>query len=287
MTSPPGPGNPYGEQYPNPQQGWQAPGGGGYGQYTPPPGPGPAGPGGPGGPGPWGYGQQPPPQPPQKSNTGLIIGLAAGAVVLLILIGVVGVVAANSGSGKASASPAAGGSTGSSGSSPGGSASPAPADTTTTHTITLPSSAGGFSRTNGNVADRMTASLRSAFSKDPATAAIFQNAKIGLFTSGDKQVVFLGLSASDSPQLATELSSHPSSFEVDSMFTGAGIANANDYPTGPFGGTLRCGQGSSAGTPMAMCSWADSSTFGGIIGPNMAPASLAPVALSFRNAAEH
>lgn len=283
MTSPPGPGNPYGEQYPNPQQGWQAPGGGGYGQYTPPPGPGPAGPGGPGGPGPWGYGQQPPPQPPQKSNTGLIIGLAAGAVVLLILIGVVGVVAANSGSGKASASPAAGGSTGS---SPGGSASPAPADTTTAHTITLPSSAGGFSRTNGNVADRMTASLRSAFSKDPATAAIFQNAKIGLFTSGDKQVVFLGLSASDSPQLATELSSHPSSFEVDSMFTGAGIANANDYPTGPFGGTLRCGQGSSAGTPMAMCSWADSSTFGGIIGPNMAPASLAPVALSFRNAAE-
>jgi hypothetical protein len=242
---------------------------------------------------PWGYGQQPPPQPPQKSNIGLIIGLAAGAVVLLILIGVVGVVAASSGSGKGSASPAAGagasdstGSTSPTDSSSAGPDSPAPADTST-HTITLPDSAGGFSRTSGNVADRMTASLRSAFSKDPTTAAIFQNAKIGLFTSGDRQVVFLGLSASDSPQLGTELGSHPSSFEVDSMFTGAGIANANDYPTGPFGGTLRCGQGSSAGTPISMCSWADSSTFGGIIGPNMAPLSLAPVALAFRNAAEH
>ena len=328
MATGPGSGNPYGEQYP--QQGWQQQGGG-YGQYTPPPGPGPGnlggpgsyggqggqgggpggfggqggqggygggpggfgGPGGPGGPGgqtPWGYGQQPPAQPPQKSNTGLIIGLAVGAVVLIALIGGVALWATSSSSDHpGTATPIAGDSTGST-SSPSASTSSTPSTDTGTHTITLPTSAGGYERKQGNVADRLTASMRAAFSKDPTTAALLGNAKIGLFTSGTKQVVFVGIGANDSSALGDELRTHSASNEVDSIFTGAGVANATDYPTGPFGGALRCGQGSSSGTPMSICAWADSSTMGEILAPTtsgLTPSQLAPIALDFRNAAEH
>jgi hypothetical protein len=247
----------------------------------------------PGGPSPWGYGQPPqPPQPPRKNNTGLIIGLAVGVVVLLALVGVgVGLALSKSGSsGKPTSSPIAGGSGGSTptDTSTATSAPPNPVDTTTVHTIALPSSVDSYTHSSGNVADRMVSAMRDNFTKDPATAAIFQNAKIGLYSSGAKQIIFVGLSTTDSPQLSTELHSHASSYEVDSVFSGAGIANANDYPTGPNGGTLRCGQGTSGGTPATMCSWADYSTFGMILQPNtQSAAGLAPTALDFRNAAEH
>lgn len=309
MASGPGSGNPYGEQYP--QQGWQQQGGG-YGQYTPPPGPGPGnlggpgsyggqggygapggfgGPGGPGGQAPWGYGQQPSPPPPQKSNTALIIGLAVGAVVLIALIGGVALYATSSDSGHPGTStPVAAGST-TPASSPSSSDSSTPSTDTGTHTITLPTSAGGYERKQGNVADRLTASMRAAFSKDPTTAALLGNAKIGLFTSGGtKQVVFVGIGANDSTALGDELRTHSASNEVDSIFTGAGVANATDYPTGRFGGALRCGQGTSAGTQMSICAWADSSTMGEILAPatsGVSPSDLAPIALAFRTAAEH
>jgi len=272
VANPPGP---YGGQYPGqdptrPQQGW-----------APPPGPSPYQPQQPA----WGYNapQQPYGEPPKKSNTGLIIALAGGGVVVLILV-VVLVVVLTKGGGKPKPSPIA------ASTSPTGSPtsdSPTPTATSTSLALTLPSSVSGYTRSTGNVADRLTSTMRESMMKgSPQEADAFAKAKLGLFTKGDQKLIFIGVQGSDSPAFASELANKSPSDEVDSMFLGANVSNATDYPAGPLGGTLRCGQGVSGGTPTALCGWADHSVAALVLAPGMQPADLAPVTLAFRTASE-
>jgi hypothetical protein len=267
VANPPGP---YGGQYPGqdptrPQQGW-----------SPPPGPAPYQPQQPS----WNY---TPPQPPPKSNTGLIIALAAGAAVVLILVGVLAFVLTR-GDDKPKPSPQAGSPTTS---SPSQSATPSPTPTSTTLTLTLPTSVSGYTRSTGSVADRLTTTMRESMIKaSPEEAEAFAKAKLGLFTKGDQRLIFIGVQGSDSPSFASELANKSPSDEVDSMFLGANVSDATDYPAGPLGGTLRCGKGTSNGTPVAMCGWADSSVAALVLVPGMQPADLAPITLAFRTASE-
>jgi hypothetical protein len=122
----------------------------------------------------------------------------------------------------------------------------------------------------------------------PADADAFAKARLGLYTKGELKLIYLGVQGSDSPAFAQELASKSSSDEVDSLFIGANVTNATDYPAGPLGGTLRCGKGTSNGTEMVMCGWADSSVVGMLLGVGMTSTSdLADITLAFRSAAEH
>ena len=104
----------------------------------------------------------------------------------------------------------------------------------------------------------------------------------------DHRFVFYGYSAAAVPELASELRSTPLSQQVDQAFLGeGGIPNTSDYPAGPFGGILRCGAGTIDSTPASMCSWADGTTTGTLLAPNLPAADLAAIALAFRDAAEH
>lgn len=273
-------GTPYGEQYPQqpPSQGWPGSAGGFAPFPEPGPAPGSPSPAGPG-PGSWGYPPQPP--PPRKSNVGLIIAVVVGALVALGLLGTAAVFALSAS--VSSANPAG---------TPSGSPLPStPASTTPTpsepvHSITLPDSAGGFTRTTGNVTDRLISAMRGGMSKDATSAAALRNAKIGAYTKGNQRIIFFGLSTADSSAFADEMKIHDPSLEVDSMFTGAGITHTDDYPAGPLGGVLRCGQRTAGSVHMSVCTWSDSSAFGSVFGPNMLPRRLAQTALGFRAAAE-
>ena len=270
------PGPPYG-QYPGsdptrPQQpGW-----------APPPGPSPYQPQQPT----WGYQA---PEPPKRSNTPLIIALAAGGIVLLIAVIVVAVVLTDSKSSTtaSSSSPVAPNSP-----SPSGSSSPTDSPSSpssSSRTLTVPDGISGFTRSTGSVSDRLLTSMRESMIKSqPADADAFAKARLGLYTKGDQKLIYLGVQGSDSPAFASELASKSSSDEVDSLFIGANVTNATDFPAGPLGGTLRCGKGTSNGTPMVMCGWADSSVVGMLLGVNMTSTSdLAGITLAFRTAAEH
>ncbi len=270
------PGSPYG-QYPGsdptrPQQpGW-----------APPPGPSPYQPQQPA----WGY--QPPPEPPRRGNTALIISLAAGGLVILIAVVVLAIVLTSK---KDSTTAASSGSATPPPSSPASSASPSPADSPAagSRSLSVPTSVSGYTLSTGSVSDRLLTSMRESMIKaQPADADAFAKAKLGLYTKGDQKLIYLGVQGSDSPAFAGELASKTSSDEVDSLFIGANVSNATDFPAGPLGGTMRCGKGSSNGTAMVMCGWADSSVVGMLLGVGMTSTSdLADVALAFRTAAEH
>lgn len=271
-------GTPYGEQYPQqPPQGWPG-SAGGFGSY-PEPGaaPGGHGPAGPGQ-GPWGYPPQPP--PPRKSSVGLIIAVVVGALVALGLFGTAAVFALSSAgsSAKRAVTPP------SSQLPSAQAATPTPSEIA--HTINLPDSAGGYTRTTGNVTDRLISSMRQAMSKDAASGAALRNAKIAVYAKGDQRIIFFGLSISDSPAFADELKRGGPSAEVDSVFIGGGIAHTDDYPVGPLGGVLRCGQKTAGNLQMSLCTWGDSSTVGAVFGPTMVPRRLATAALDFRAATE-
>lgn len=222
--------------------------------------------------------------PPKKSRTGLIVGLAAGAVVVVIAA-VVAVVAISGGDDKptAASSPLASGSPSAS----------SPVNSGGHHSLTVPESVGPYHRMSGSIADRLAATMRKSMNQDQngKYADVYAKAKIAIYSkNGDTThpVIFVGLSADDSPTIAEELRSRTPSDEVDSTFLGMGLGDAKDYPPGPLGGVLRCGTGPMGGSTAAACAWADSSTVGALIAPGSgSAATLAGATLELRNAAEH
>jgi hypothetical protein len=69
---------------------------------------------------------------------------------------------------------------------------------------------------------------------------------------------------------------------VDGVMLGAGVKDAEDVPTGPLGGTFRCG------VQRSFCAWSDDSTGGALFYYQSPPTgSLAATALQFRSDAEH
>jgi hypothetical protein len=277
-------GTPYGghDPYSDPAYG-QGSYGGGYGGTQPqggvygdPYGQTPAyGPGGPG----FGGG------PPAKSRTGLLVGLAIGAAVVVIG-GAVAIIAVASSGGDdkpaSASSPLASGS------------STPPADSGGGHhMLTVPETVGPYHRMTGSVADRLAETMRKSMNQDSSGkyADVYAKSKIAIYSkNGDSThpLIFVGLSADDSPSVAQELQSRTPSEEVDSTFLGMGLGDAKDFPPGPLGGVLRCGTGPMGGSSAAACAWADSSTVGALITPQSDDsAALAGTTLDLRNAAEH
>lgn len=268
---------PYGGNY-----GGTQPQGGVYGDpYGQTPSYGPVGPGGPGGPVGPGFGGE----PPRKSRTGLLVGLAVGAAVVVIG-GAVAIIAVASSGGDdkpaSASSPLASG------------ASTPPADSGGGHhTLTVPETVGPYHRMTGSVADRLAETMRKSMNQDSSGkyADVYAKSKIAIYSkNGDSThpLIFVGLSADDSPSVAQELQSRTPSEEVDSTFLGMGLGDAKDFPPGPLGGVLRCGTGPMGGSSAAACAWADSSTVGALITPQSDDsAALAGTTLDLRNAAEH
>jgi hypothetical protein len=170
------------------------------------------------------------------------------------------------------------------------SGSPSTVDAGVPHTLTVPRSVGGYRRMTGSVANRLSSTMRKSMGEG-SDADVYAKAKIAIYTrSSDAEhpLIYVGMSASDSPVIAQELKSNSPSQEVDSMFIGMGIGDAKDYPAGPLGGNLRCGKGPLSGSTATACAWADSSTAGLLLAPATSNVTrLARTTLALRNAAEH
>ncbi|MDN3358206.1 hypothetical protein [Actinomadura sp. DC4] len=222
-------------------------------------------------------------EPPKKGRTGLIVGLAVGAV--LVVGGAVALVAlVASGDDK---KPAA--ATSSATAAP--STSPSTVDAGLPHSIVVPKTVGDYQQLTGSVADRLASTMRKSMGDSQgAYAEAYAKAKIAIYAkNGDsaRPLIFVGMSGNDSPAIANELKSRTPSEEVDSTFLGMGLGDAKDYPPGPLGGVLRCGTGPLGGGTAVACAWADSSTVGAVLTPQGgSPASLAGTTLDLRNAAE-
>lgn len=222
-------------------------------------------------------------EPPKKRHAVRIIGVAIVAVVVVLGV-VAGVIGASSrGDKSADASPA----------SP-ASASPSAAGADVPqHTIKVPKTFGGYRRITGDVADRLTQTMRKSMDKEGngKYAGLYAKAKIAIYakkSDATQTLVFIGLASSDGPAVARELKSTSPSDEADAAFVGMGIGQTKDFPAGPLGGVLRCGAGSMEGSGMAACTWADSSTAGLVLVPESRNATaLAGSTLKLRNAAEH
>lgn len=219
-------------------------------------------------------------EPPKKGHTGLIIGLALVAVIV-VLGGLAAVIGSSSGDDKPAGASAR-------------SATPSAADAGVPHTIEAPKTVGGYRRLTGSVADRLAKTMRKSMSEEDngKYAALYATAKIAIYAKKSDPthtLIFIGLSSSDNPAVAKELKSRSPSEEVDSAFIGVGIGDAKDSPPGPLGGVLRCGTGSMAGTSgVTACAWADSSTMGVVLVPDSRNArALADTTHKLRNAAEH
>ncbi|MCW2861511.1 MAG: hypothetical protein JWP48_3219 [Actinoallomurus sp.] len=173
---------------------------------------------------------------------------------------------------------------------PSPSSSPSEVDAGVPHSLTVPKSVGGYRRLTGSVANRLSSTMRKSMGEG-SDAGVYSKARIAIYTkngNSTRPLIFVGMSASDSPAIAEELKSNSPSQEVDSMFVGMGLGDAKDYPAGPLGGDLRCGKGPMSDTTATACAWADSSTAGLLIAPDTGGvAALAATTLSLRNAAEH
>ncbi|MGI8331224.1 hypothetical protein ACRYCC_14765 [Actinomadura scrupuli] len=262
-----------------PSGGYRPPGGHGYG---------PAGEYGPAG----GYGQQQttpptgpfptygPYQPPRKSHTGLIVGLSVGAAVLLLAGGlaVLGV-AASSGRATARAggevTPATAAPTPTPSPSSPVPTSPAPAPAVT---LRIPGAVAGYKQMKGGIAKRSITEMRRKMGNSASAQT-----KIALYTKGLSHLVFVGLSGADEPEAAAELADSPSA-AVDSVFSGSGVNDPKDFPTGSVGGVLRCGKVRQQGITVAICAWADSSALLALHADRVTPKRLSTILLSFHGA---
>ncbi|WP_329241181.1 hypothetical protein OG417_41755 [Actinoallomurus sp. NBC_01490] len=226
------------------------------------------------------FGPEPWAEPSSRRRTGLIVGLVIGAVVVLGGVATLAGVVLSS-DGHHPRPDAAG--------APAGDAT-SPAAESVTHSIVPPRTVGAYRRLTGNVADRIVHTMRQAMTKENGKYAdVYAKWKIAIYTYGGdpgRRLIFTGMSAKDSPEMAEAMRSTSPSEEVDQLFLGTGVDQTKDYAPGHFGGVLRCGNGDLGGVTAMVCAWADSSTFGMVVEPHRSAATLARVTLRLRNVAE-
>jgi hypothetical protein len=216
---------------------------------------------------PYGYpglSQLPTSAPPRRK--GLIIALCLVGVAVLIVAGLAAIGLASGKKDKAVSGPP--------------------------RTMTVPASSNGYMLMSGNVADRVAEEMKSSMtSKSNPGGNTFSNAKIGIYTKGSADqpsMIFLGLSAADTPAFAKELKNRSQSAEVDTAFIGAGIKDTKDFPAGPLGGVMRCGHKVEGAATLQMCVWIDHATMGLVLPIDAADEdAAAAIALKFRADAEH
>jgi hypothetical protein len=211
------------------------------------------------------------PQPPKNRHTGLIIGASAAVAVVIIAVGLLAATGHLGG---------------------GGSRTRTDADTShpaQSHTLTLPRTAAGYTRMSGNVGKRIVGNVRKRAHKSVAGsgpwASAYDVAPIGVYDkAGASPMLFIGFSADRTPQVAPMLRAQSPGEGIDSFLLGAGVSSTKDFPAGPLGGVLRCGQSRNS---LIYCAWDDSSVLAVLAEANTTASKLAHVALAFREAAEH
>ncbi len=211
-------------------------------------------------PGPYAATGYPVPPPAKKSRTGLIVGVVAGVVVVLVVIAVVVGVLVSHRSNHLAAE----------------------------HTLSVPPKAGSYVRLSNAESQRLGRSvLTSARTSD--SEGVYDSAKVGVFAksaSGQPEVILLGINVRDSKGLAREMGVRSLRSEADTIIGAAHLGGVKNYPSGTFGGELRCGTLNASGTSLPTCVWLDHSTLGIVYQIGGTPASAAGVAKDIREAGE-
>lgn len=255
----PGAAQPMQPPYPGQQQGWQGPYGNPYGA---PPADGAV-------PGQYGYGGYPPAQPPKK-QTGLLIGIVVGAVV--VVGGGIGVYAALGGSSSPAGSTSAlstasatvqpttatgsatgGASTGSTASGgSGGSAS-----------VSLPAGADGLVLLTSPSAKAEVARVKAGVQTG---GAVYDNALFGAYgptADGGYRLVLVDQPFSNMPANYQSQFQSYSRTDLVQAFTGAlHLSGSQVENTGDPSAALTCGTLAADGVSVLTCIWADTNTLG-------------------------
>lgn len=181
---------------------------------------------------------------PAKKNTGLIVGLVVGAVV--IVGGGIGAYAALGSPVSALVTNSAG------------------TDAASTKiTVSLPSTAGGMELLTSANAQAEVARVRSGVE---AGGAVYQNALFGAYgpkADGGYQLVLVDQSVSDIPAAdQSEFASSTPDELVRSLASYLKLSDAQVETSTDPGAALTCGVISASGLKFPICVWEDSETFG-------------------------
>jgi hypothetical protein len=116
---------------------------------------------------------------------------------------------------------------------------------------------------------------------------VWEHPLVGLYgpdATGAPTLIFLGGDGDSNPLLGSKLRAGSAKVFVDGFMVGAHVASSTSFPTGHFGGVLRCGLVGGASTA---CVWADESTVGTLFVLHASSlAAAAAETLSFREVSE-
>lgn len=164
----------------------------------------------------------------------------------------------------------------------------------TPHSLSLPETAGSYVRLSALSGDHIRSIFGStgAFGALPSTDLV--KARIGIYGRGNQTsptALFVGFSATDSPDIGRQLHAETSAQVTSDVLTSAGAPPGSEVDAGPLGGSLRCGNAHIGGLFASVGVWADGDTLGLVLlfDPSLAPstAQTAAVTREFRAQAEH
>lgn len=158
----------------------------------------------------------------------------------------------------------------------------------TAHSITIPAKAGNQVRLSTPVAKKVGDSVLHVAQSSDSTR-IYAKAKVGVYGTSAKarpEVILVGLSVADSPELAREIRVRSAHTAMDTIVASAKLSGERDYPPGPFGGRLVCGNLNTGSRALATCFWLDRATFAIVYQIVGSPDSAAVVTKVLRAAAE-
>jgi hypothetical protein len=157
------------------------------------------------------------------------------------------------------------------------------------HGLRAPSAFGDYTRLTNPTAVAIERELRNQATmvNQSLAAAVV----VGVYAQNgfdDPSLVFDGYSLTGGGAAVTRLRSTNPSDVVDEALRGSGVTTSQDFPTGHFGGALKCGLVQVATLAGTVCAWADSrSTAEVVLRDSVSTAQAAMTTLTLRNAAEH
>jgi len=132
--------------------------------------------------------------------------------------------------------------------------------------VTVPANAGGLTLMSGPEANAVVDPMKKADSASPLLSSAMFGAYEKTGTSqffGDLTLVSL----SDTPTLASAISSEGAQQVLDQNMQGSGLSDIQPETAGVSGGALSCGVETADHITMRACTWADSQSFGMLAAP--------------------
>ena len=158
-----------------------------------------------------------------------------------------------------------------------------------THDLTLPATFSSYTRLTNGTAKQIEQQARARLRAAGATTADALVFGVYARTGSDEPTVFFdGFGASDSDRVATQLRTTDPKDVVAQALAGTGVTGTAAYPTGPFGGAVRCGMVADGGDELPVCAWADTKSTAVMVFEDGSDENGAATALlAMRAAAEH